>query len=197
MEEKRQPSLDRDIPDEHIIELFWQRDESAIALTDKKYRTYLFTIAFNILRDEFDCDECLNDTYLSTWNSIPPTRPGRFSLYLSKITRNLSVDKYRKKTAKGRVPAEIVISLDEIHDSLLAEDTIESEEDSREIIRALNAYLSKLSSDDAFIFICRYYYFDRIEKIADMLSVSEKTVYRRLSSMRKGLKEHLIKEGLF
>lgn len=197
MEEKTQPRMARDIPDEHIIELFWQRDESAIALTDKKYRTYLFTIAFNILRDEFDCDECLNDTYLSTWNSIPPARPTRFSFYLSKITRNLSVDKYRKKTAKGRIPAEMVVSLDEIRDSLLAEDSLESEEDSREIIRALNAYLAKLSSDDAFIFICRYYYFDKVEKIADMLSMSEKTIYRRLATIRRGLKEHLTKEGLF
>lgn len=199
MEVKRQSSTTGDtiLDDERIIELYWQRDESAISQTDKKYRTYLFTIAYNILRDEFESDECLNDTYFSTWNSIPPAKPSRFQLFLSKITRNISVDKYRKNTAEKRIPSEMMISLDELGECISAEDSFESEEISRDIARVLNAYLYTLSSDDAFIFVCRYYYYDKVSKIADMLSMSEKTIYRRLSNIRKSLKELLVKEGLF
>jgi len=198
MEEKRQapPSKETVITDERIIELYWDRDESAIALTDKKYHSYLFTIAYNILRDEFESDECLNDTYFSTWNSIPPARPTKFQCYLSKITRNISVDKYRQNTAKRHVPSDMIISLEELSDCIAATES-EQNEVAREIVRVLNTYLHSLSNNDAFIFICRYYYFDKVSKIADMLSSSEKTVYRRLSHIRRGLKECLVKEGLF
>jgi len=199
MEVKRQPPTknERIMQDEEIIELYWKRDESAIEFTDRKYRSYLFTIAYNVLRDEFESDECLNDTYFSTWNSIPPSRPNRFQLFLSKITRNSSIDKYRKNNAKTRIPSEMMISLEELNECICDTDTEESEELSRELARVLNSYLYTLSNNDAFIFICRYYYFDKISKIADMLTLSEKTVYRRLSDIRRGLKECLVKEGLF
>ena len=87
---------EKQLSDEKIIALYWERNESAIKATDEKYGTYLFTIAYNILRNDWDCEECINDTYLHTWNRIPPTKPNIFQVFLSKITRDLAVDKYRK-----------------------------------------------------------------------------------------------------
>ena len=104
----------RIVDDEEIIELYWKRDEQAISQTDKKYRRYLFTIAYNILHDNMDCDECLNDTYLKTWNKIPPTRPRILQLFLSKITRDVSVDKYRENNLTRKIPSELMLSLDEL-----------------------------------------------------------------------------------
>ena len=106
-------ALDTGMTDEAIIELFWQRDERAISVTDAKYRAYLFTIAQNIIYDTYDCDECLSDTYLRTWNKISPTRPRIFSAFLAKITRGLALDKFRRNTAEKRIPSELVVSLSE------------------------------------------------------------------------------------
>ena len=90
------------MPDGEIIELYWKREEAAISETDKKYGKYLYRIAYNIVHDELDCEECLNDTYLGTWNRIPPARPNVFQIFLSKIMRNIAVDRFRKNTAKKR-----------------------------------------------------------------------------------------------
>ncbi len=199
MEEKRQTpmTVENVMGDEKILELYWQRDEGAIVQTDKKYHSYLFAIAYNILRDEIESGDSLNDTYIATWNSIPPKRPNCFQLFLSKITRNISVDKYRKNTAEKRIPSEMIVSLEELNDCIIANESEESEELSREIVEVINSYLHTLSSDNVFIFVCRYYYFDKVSKIANMLSMSEKTVYRRLSTIRGGLKECLVERGLF
>jgi RNA polymerase sigma-70 factor (ECF subfamily) len=92
------------LADERIIELYNLRDESAISATDRKYRSYLYTIAFNILSNNEDSEECLNDTYLKTWNSIPPAMPRVLKAFLSRITRNTAIDKYDMQTADKRVP---------------------------------------------------------------------------------------------
>ena len=95
------------LEDEEIIELYWARNERAISETDKKYKNYLYTIAYNILHDALDCEECLNDTYLGTWNTIPPTRPNVFQAFISKIMRNTAIGRYNKNTADKRVPSEM------------------------------------------------------------------------------------------
>lgn len=179
-----------------IIELYWQRDESAIVATDRKYGKYLYVIAYNILRDSMDSEESLNDTYLCAWNRIPPARPTVLQVFLSKIARDIAVDKYRKRTAARRVPSELISSLEELDDCLACANTVEAEMLAREGRRVLNSYLRSLSKKEEFIFVCRYYYADSISSIADMLNVSESTVFRSLARMRKGLKERLVKEGL-
>ena len=98
--------------DEDIVALYFARNEKAISETDLKYGRYLFTIAYNIVHDRLDCEECLNDTYLGTWNAIPPHRPPVFQVFLSKIMRNTAVDKFRKTRASKRIPSELVVSLD-------------------------------------------------------------------------------------
>ena len=196
MNTQKEKQSEKTLPDEAIIELYWQRNEQAIAETDHKYGKYLFTIAYNIVHDRLDCEECVNDTYLGTWNRIPPQRPNVFQVFLSRIMRNIAIDKFRKNTAKKQVPSEMLVSLDELDDCLPTV-TVEEQQHITEISRVLNTFLRELNARSEFIFICRYYYSDSVVKIAKMLGLSDKTVYRELSQIRKQLKERLAQEGLY
>ncbi len=188
-------AMDTGMTDEAIIELFWSRDERAISVTDAKYRAYLFTIAHNIIYDTYDCDECLSDTYLRTWNKIPPTRPRVFSAFLARITRGLALDKFRKNTAEKRIPSELVVSLTELDECITVGENADEKLESAELARILNAFINSLSSSDEYIFVCRYYYADKISLIARGLGLSENTVLRRLTRMRAELKSTLEREG--
>ena len=181
--------------DDKIISLYWERDEQAITETDKKYRRYLYTIAYNILHDTMDCDECLNDTYLGTWNAIPPARPSVFQMFLSKIMRNTATVRYKRNTADKRIPSEMTISLEELEQCMPQGLTTEEEYMVSELGKLLSGYLRSLSDDDSFIFFCRYYCSDKITDIAQMLHVNERTVYRKLTIIREDLKKLLEKEG--
>lgn len=183
------------LPDQAIIDLYWQRNERAIQETDRKYGKYLFTIAYNIVHNRLDCEECVNDTYLGTWNRIPPSKPNVFQAFLSRIMRNIAIDRFRKNTAQKQIPTELQISLEELDECIPSEAT--EEQTVVAITQALNDFLRQLSSRREFIFVCRYYYADSVAKIAGMLNVSEKTVYRELSDIRAALKLHLEKEGLY
>ena len=184
------------LTDDQIVDLYWARDEKAIDATDKKYGKYLYTIAYNIVHDDMDCEECLNDTYLGTWNRIPPTRPTIFHVFLSKIMRNIAIDRYRQNTAAKRVPSELVVSLDELDDCMICDPSAEEEYAISEIARVMNAYLESLSEREQLVFVCRYYYSDYIADIARMLRVSESTVRRELEKIRQNLKVALEKEGI-
>ena len=183
------------LSDEEIIALYWQREERAIEATDVKYGKYLYTIAYNILRDGLDSEECLNDTYLGTWNAIPPNRPNLLRVFLSKITRNIALGRFRKATAAKRIPPEIIVSLEELDEGLCFEVGEDEKYLIHELSRILNAYLRTLSDRQTFVFVCRYYYSDSIDAIAKMLGMSANTVLRDLSKIRKGLREALAKEG--
>ena len=183
------------LDDERIVALYWQREEKAIAETDRKYGKYLLTIAYNILHNDPDSEECLNDTYLGTWNAIPPAKPTLFQVLLSKIMRNTAVVRYKKNHAKSRVPSEMTVSLDELDGCIPYAPSVDEDYDVYRLSRLLSDYLRKMPEKRAFIFICRYYCADRIFDIANMLKVSESTVYRELDEVKKGLREILIKEG--
>ena len=195
MEEKYKINFNGTLPDEEIIELYWSRDEKAITETDKKYGNYLYTIASNIIDDRMDCEECVNDTYLGTWNRIPPTRPNVFHAFLAKITRNIAVSRFRKNAAKKRIPSEMQLSLEEFEDCTISNPSAEDEYLVKRVAEILNDYINNLSRRKELIFVCRYYYADRIVNISKMLGISEKTVYRELEEIRQGLKELLEKEG--
>lgn len=184
------------LEDDEIIELYWERNERAIGATDVKYGKYLFSIAYNVLSDKMDCEECLNDTYLGTWNSIPPTRPNVFKIFISKIMRNTAIDKFRKKSAAKRIPCELISSYNELDECISAELTHEIMNEMQEIARVLNDYLGLLSDEDAFAFICRYYYSDPVEKIAQMLDTPKRNIYRDLARMRAELKKRFEREGI-
>ena len=181
--------------DASIIELYWQRNERAISETEKKYGKYLYTIAYNIVHDQLDSEECVNDTYRGTWESIPPARPNAFAVFLAKITRNIAVSKYRKNAAAKRIPSELTVSLEELDPYLSGSPSPEEEFAASELGKLLNIYLRSLSKRAELIFICRYYYADSVTKIATMLEVSERTVYRELTEIKQGLKSFLEKEG--
>ena len=181
--------------DEEIVEMYWQREEAALTETDKKYGNYLFTIANNIVKNIQDSEECLNDTYLGTWKSIPPHRPNLFLVFLSKIMRNVAVDRYRKNTAARRAPSSLMQSLNELDESVAYSPSVEEEYAIDMLSRLLNEWLGGLSESERFLFVCRYYYADPIADIAKMLGVSERTVFRQLSALKNSLKEHLEKGG--
>ena len=183
------------LEDGEIVKLYWDRQERAISATDEKYGRYLFTIAVNILRDEYDSEDAVRDTYVKTWNRIPPTKPNILPAFLSKITRDEALDRYRAKNADKRVPSELVTSLEELDECFGARDEVENTVLIREVARIVNDFVSKLSERSEFIFVCRYYYSDKIALISDMAGVSEATVLRELAAIRKGLRACLEKEG--
>ena len=192
-----QSAKNNKLSDNDIIELYFQRDELAIEETSVKYGKYLFTIGNNILGDRWDSEECLNDTYFTTWNKIPPQRPTYLQVFLSKIMRDISITKYRKSKSKKRISSELVVSMEELGDYIVSDSDVEEDLAVKEIIRVLNEFLKDISRRRRFIFICRYYYCDSVKAIASMLGVSAKTVYRELEDIRRSLKDSLEEEGVY
>lgn len=179
------------IADEQIIELYWQREERVIQETDKKYGKLLFRIAYNILHDRCDCEECQNDTYLGVWNAIPPARPTAFSAFIMQIMRRIAINRYKEKTSKKRIPSELTISMDDLNDSLHSSETVESEYESEEVGRLVSNYVRGLSERQRYIFIDRFYLAESTETIAKDLSISVPTVYREIEKIKQGLKLYL------
>ena len=183
------------LSDEEIVALYWKRDERAIEETDIKYKRFLYTIAQNILKNRMDSEECLNDTYLGAWNRIPPAKPDPFQAFIAKIMRNIAVDKYRKKTADKRIPSELSLSLVELDDSIYISPSAEEAYLVKELARLLNSFVLTLEERQEFIFVCRYYFANKVDTIATMLKTSPRTIYRELSEIRESLKQLLEKEG--
>lgn len=195
MDRANSGEIKRTLSDEEIISLYFKREERAISETDIKYGNYLYTIAVNILRDRPDAEECMNDTYLGTWNAIPPHKPNVFQVFLSKITRNIALGKLRKRNAEKRIPSELILSLDELDECVFVDEGADEKFLISQLSEILNQYLETLSERHRFVFVCRYYYSDPIEHIAKMLGLSENTVFRDLQKIRMGLRECLVKEG--
>lgn len=181
--------------DDAIVELYWQRDEAAISETDKKYGKYLLVIADNIVHNRLDSEECLNDTYLGTWNRIPPTRPVSLRAFLARIMRNVSVGKFRQNTADKRIPSELITSLNELEGCIAGENSIDRERATRELAELINAALHAMTDREQYIFVCRYYYADKISAIASSLGVSDPTINRTLAKLRRDLKARLDDAG--
>ena len=181
--------------DSRIIELYFERNESAVAETDKKYGAYCMTVSKNILGNEEDAKECLNDTYLAAWNSIPPKIPEKLSLFLGKITRNLSLNRFRKNEAKKRGGGTADIVFDEIGEIISGSDNPEEKFERKEIIGAVNEFLRTLPEEKRSIFICRYWYFDSIEDIAARFGKKESGIYSSLERTRKNLWKYLSERG--
>lgn len=179
------------ISDEQIIALYFERDENAITLTDRKYRKYLFVIAYNIVADTEDSEECLSDTYYQTWNAIPPHRPKNFRAFLTKITRRLALDIIRKRNAGKRIPCEYLTSLHELDENL----SLPEDADSDILAKIFNDFLRKLPEKTRCIFVSRYYCADSVETIAHYMKMSESAVYKSLQHTKKALKKVLEKEG--
>ena len=181
--------------DDAIVALYWQRDESAITVTQEKYNAYLMKIARNILNDTEDSEESVNDTYLAAWNSMPPQKPVVLSAYLGKITRRISISLFRKRNADKRKSGEFALSLDEMEEVLGDHMEPEKEIEAKLLGELLNQFLRSLKPDERRTFIGRYYYMDPLKEVAAYCGMSESKAKTMLFRTRVKLKEYLKKEG--
>ncbi len=181
--------------DSKIIDLYFERSQSAISETHEKYGRYCHTIAYNVLYSNEDAEECVNDTYLRAWKSIPPHRPSRLSAFLGKITRNLAIDRYDARTAKKR-DCTLELALEEISECIPDAST-DSEGDCGALRDAINSFLSSLPRRTRIIFMQRYWYLSSISEISASLGISESNVKVILMRTRKKFKEFLEKEEIF
>ncbi|MBQ6877733.1 MAG: sigma-70 family RNA polymerase sigma factor [Oscillospiraceae bacterium] len=182
--------------DEKIIDLYFERNESAISETAEKYGNYLYKIAFNILSDNEDSEESVNDTYMSAWNTIPPEKPNVFSAFLSKITRYISLNRYRAKKTEKRGGGEIDAAFEEIEECVPDKSNIYDEIETKELAEIISDYLKKLPETERKIFVCRYYYLDSLSDISKQFGFSQSKVASMLHRTRKKILSHLEKEGV-
>jgi RNA polymerase sigma-70 factor (ECF subfamily) len=182
--------------DKEIIQLYCDRDETAIAETAKKYGSYCQYIAHNILHNQEDAEECVNDTYLGAWKSIPPQLPLRLSTYLGKITRNLSLNRYQQYTAEKRGGGQTELALAELEDCIPADQDMEKLLDDMVLTEAIERFLYRQTEDKRNIFTRRYWYLSPIRDIAKEYGMTESKVSSILFRMRNELKAHLEKEGI-
>ena len=183
------------ITDEKIIELYWSRNEKAIEETDLKYKKYLISIAYNIVHDQLDCEECLNDTYLGTWNAIPPQKPRVLKAFLTVIMRRIAINRYHNNLRKNVVPSELTVSLSEIEDFISGDDDVSAEFDAERLGRVISDFVRSLSERKQFIFMSRFYVADSIDTIASDLHLSRSMVNKELATIKSALKEKLESEG--
>jgi len=181
--------------DEQIVELYWQRDESAIAITQEKYNAYLMKIAINILNNREDSEESVNDTYIAAWNSIPPHKPTVISTYLGKLTRRISISMFRRKNAVKRQSSEFALSISEVEEFMTDHTNPEKELETKQLGELLNDFLRSLKPDERNTFIGRYYYMDPLRDVAVYCGMSEGKAKTVLFRTRQKLKDYLAKEG--
>lgn len=179
--------------DAKIIDLYFGRDETAIEETDRKYGTYCRGVAWNILQSAEDSEECVNDTWLRAWNAMPPQRPGVLRQFLAKITRNLSLDRFRASHAQKRGSGEVPLALEELKECVGAGDPATDAE--RKLLEALiGQFLQRLSPRDRNVFLRRYFYMESHKDIAARYGMKEANVRLCLSRTRQKLRDYLRKE---
>lgn len=174
--------------DNQIVDLYWRRDEDAIQETGRKYTQFCFGIAWNILFNKEDSEECVNDTWFAAWKYIPPQRPVYFSAFLGKITRGFAIDCLRKKSAAKRVTMHIVDiteELENLNHTLVY--TLDSHMEEKELVNIINGFLHNLAVRDRDIFIRRYWYADSIRDIAERHNYSISKIKSNLFRTRKKL----------
>ena len=181
--------------DEAIVSLYWDRDERAIRETEEKYDRYLTKIAYNILNDREDSRESVNDTYLAAWDSMPPHRPSVLSAYLAKLTRRISIDRFRYRTRDKRAGSEYAISLSELGDCVSGGNTTEEIVNVKLLADSIGIFLRLQSKDARTAFIARYYFLDSIRDISRSTGMSESKVKSLLHRTRIALKKYLEEEG--
>ena len=184
------------LSDEAILALYRARNEDAITETDKKYRNYLYAVAHNILVSHEDCEECLSDTYLKTWNAIPPAMPKILRAFLSKITRNAAIDRCDLSKREKRVPPALCDSLSDFEDILPYGRTPEEMLDAKLIGQIITTYLDTVSDRELYLFMSRYYFMMPTKTIATKLRLSQSAVQKQLSKMRQTLREKLEEGGI-
>lgn len=182
--------------DSQIVELYWQRNESAITETQSKYGRYCHKIAANILQNGEDAEECVNDTYIGAWNAMPPHKPAILSTFLGKITRRVSLKRYRERTAEKRGGGEIALALEELEECVSSGENIDEHLYVSELAEIINEFLRQLPIPERRVFLRRYWYFDSIADIASRYGFGESKVKMMLKRTRDKLEVQLQKEGI-
>lgn len=181
--------------DEEILDLYFARDEQALVETDRKYGPYCFTLANSILNNAQDAEETVSDTYLKTWNAIPPRRPGILKMFLAKITRNLAFSRWRNLSACKRGGGELPLVLEELEQCIPGQSSAEEEWNAKELARTIRSFLDTLPSREQDLFLRRYFFVEESESIARRYGMKQSTVLRTLSRTRAKLKKYLTQEG--
>ena len=182
--------------DKSIVDLYFNRDEEAITQTDKKYGRYCYSIAYNILTNKEDAEESVSDTYMAAWKSMPPKRPSILATFLGKITRHLSIDRWRSRNRYKRGGGEIILALEELEDCIADSQTVEKTYERKQLALVFNRFLEALPETERRIFLCRYWYMDSISDISNYYSFSDSKVTSMLHRTRKKLRAVLEKEDL-
>ncbi|MBQ8623612.1 MAG: sigma-70 family RNA polymerase sigma factor [Oscillospiraceae bacterium] len=181
--------------DEKIIELYFERNQSAIDETDKKYGKLIKNVSHNILNSLPDVEECVSDTYMKLWETIPPNKPARLISYACKIARNLSLNRLKHLKTGKRSAGSYDSALDELAQIIPSDADVEREVESTELSQIINKFLLSLSKDNRMIFVKRYWFFLSVQEIADDMAITESKVTVSLYRTRIKLKKYLIKEG--
>ena len=180
--------------DSRIVELYWQRSEDAISETAAKYGKYLHSISYNILSNAQDAEECVNDAYSGAWNAMPPHHPSVLSTFLGKITRRISIDRWRRYSAEKRGGSETALALDELEDCVSGSGSVEEESERRELTGKINEFLLSLPAVERQVFLCRYWYLDPVSAIAKQFGFTESKVTSMLHRTRAKFRVLLEKE---
>ncbi len=181
--------------DETIVELYWERKESAIEQTEQRYGGYLQKIAYNILADWEDSKECVNDACLAAWRSIPPHRPKVLRSYLAKLTRQIAIDRLRNRKSVKRKASEYSLSLSELSDTFSCSYSVEEAFNAELLQEAIGRFLHTLPKETRIAFLGRYYYFDSLKEVAAYCGIKESKLKSLLYRTRQSLRSYLIKEG--
>ena len=181
--------------DAQIIDLFFERSEQAIEELAKKHGGAVGRIAYNILGNRQDAEECVNDTWLGTWDAIPPERPAPLGSFVCRIARNLAVKRYHANTAEKR-NSQYDLALDELAECIPDRNSVEDTYGAKELAAAIDRFLDSLDYSDKFVFMRRYWYADSLTDIAAMSGLRYKTVSVRLTRIKGKLKQYLMKEGM-
>ncbi len=186
--------------DSRIVELYWARNEAAIAQTEEKYGHYCFTVAYNILGSSEDANESVNDAYMAAWNAMPPHRPQVLSVFLGKLTRRIGISRLRSSTRAKRGGGEPALPLEElaecIPDSSPDRCSPEQQVEAGELAAQITSFLGTLPQTEREVFVCRYWFAAGIREISRKFGFSESRVKSMLLRTRERLRRHLSKEGL-
>ena len=182
--------------DSAIIDLYWARDQAAVTETDRKYGPLCRSLSLRITGSREDAEECVNDTWLRAWNAMPPQRPGILSAFFGKLTRNLSLDRWRYNRAAKRGGPQVETALEELGECLPAPGRPEDRLEERETAALISRFLREQPQLDRVLFLRRYWYLDSVAALAERFSMNENTVKSRLHRTRLRLKEVLLREGV-
>ncbi len=181
--------------DTEIVALYWARDEAALTESERKYGGYCRAIALGILESREDAAECVNDTWLRAWEAMPPRRPSRLDTFLGRLTRNLSLDRWRARRARKRGGGQVELALHELEECLPSGDRPERALEAKTLAESLDRFLEALPREKRVLFIQRYWYLRPVEELAALHGMGKNTAASTLFRLRAQLREHLEREG--